>query len=102
MVMKQDAESLPGKELALSLVEFPPGSAETPHTHPAELVVFVREGEVEVENEGKPNATYKTGEWFYVPPNKIHRVLNTTGGTSRTAAFFVTDKGKPLTTPAAK
>ena len=97
--MKQDLET-PGKEGVMSFVEFAPGAAEVPHSHPAELFVFVREGEVSLESEGKPTTTYKVGEVFYVAPGKVHRVSNNTGATSRTVAVFFTEKGKPLTTPA--
>jgi len=98
LVMRQDIE-VPGREVAMSFVEFPAGSAEVPHTHPAELFVFVREGEVSLESEGKPTTTYKVGDVFYVGAGKIHRVSNATGDTARTVAFFVAEKGKPLTAP---
>jgi len=97
-VMKQDLE-IPGKEALMSFVEFPPGSAEVNHTHPAELFVFVREGEVLLESEGKPTTPYKAGDVFYVGFGKMHRVMNNSNATARTVAWFVAEKGKPLTTP---
>src|ERR1051325_10031141 len=93
LVLKQDLETAPGKEFAMSLVEFPPGSAEVPHTHPAELFVFVREGEVMLESEGKPAATYKAGEVFTVGSGKVHRVMNHSATTARTLAAFIAEKG---------
>ena len=101
IVLKQDLEGVSGKEVALSLVEFPPGSAEVPHTHPAELFVFVREGEVSLETEGKPTTSYKVGDVFSVGTGKVHRVSNNGTVVARTVAFFVAEKGKPLTLPTA-
>ena len=51
--MKQDLD-IPGREGVMSMVEFAPGAAEVNHSHPAELFVFVREGEISLESEGKP------------------------------------------------
>lgn len=98
MQMKQDLD-IPGREGAVSFVEFPPGSAEVNHTHPADLFVFVREGEVSVESEGKPTTSYKVGDVFFVGSGKMHRVSNQGTVTARTVAFFVAEKGKPLTAP---
>ena len=96
--MKQDLD-IPGREGVMSMVEFPPGAAEINHSHPAELFVFVREGEISLESEGKPTTSYKAGDVFYVGSGKAHRVINNGTATARTVAFFVAEKGKPLTTP---
>ena len=69
------------------------------HSHPADLFVFVREGEVTVESEGKPTTSYKAGDAFHVGSGKAHRVMNNGTVTARTVAVFFAEKGKPLTTP---
>jgi quercetin dioxygenase-like cupin family protein len=99
LVLKQDME-IPGKEAVMAIVELPPGSAEGRHTHPAEAYVFVQEGEISLENEGKPTTTLKAGDVFYIPMGKIHQAINNGSTTARMAAVFVAEKGKPLTTPA--
>jgi quercetin dioxygenase-like cupin family protein len=96
--MKQDLD-VAGREGLMSLVEFAPGAAEINHTHPAELFVFVREGEVSVEIEGKPTMSYKAGEVFYIASGKAHRVMNNGTVTARNVAVFFAEKGKPMTAP---
>lgn len=96
-VLKQDME-IPGREAVMVLVELPPGSAEGQHTHPAEVYVFVQEGAISFESEGKATATLKAGDVFYVAPGKIHQAINNGAVTAKLAAVFVAEKGKPLTT----
>lgn len=99
LLMKQDT-TVPGREAVMALVELPPGSAEGRHTHPAEVYVFVQEGTITLEDEGKPTVTLKAGDYFYIAPGKVHQAINASSGTARLAAVFVTEKGKPLTTQA--
>ncbi len=98
VVLKQDME-VPGREAVMLFVELPPGSAEGRHTHPAEAFVFVLEGEISQENEGKPTVTLKTGDVFHVASGKIHQAINNASVTAKLAAVLVAEKGKPLTTP---
>jgi quercetin dioxygenase-like cupin family protein len=98
LVLKQDMET-PGREAVMAWVELPPGSAEGRQTHPAEVYVFVEEGTISLENEGKPTATLKAGEVFYIAPGKIHQAINNGNVTAKLAAVFVAETGKPLTTP---
>lgn len=99
IVLKQDME-IPGREAVMAWVELPAGAAEGRHTHPAEVYVFVQEGTISLENEGKPTATLKAGDVFYIAPGKIHQAINNGNVTAKLSAVFVAEKGKPLTTPA--
>jgi quercetin dioxygenase-like cupin family protein len=96
--MKQDLD-VPGREGVVSLVEFAPGAAEINHTHPADVFVFVREGEVSVEIEGKPTTSYKAGEVLHIASGKAHRLINNGTVTARTVAVLFAEKGKPITAP---
>ena len=97
LVLKQDMD-VPGREAIMAKVELPPGTAEGRHTHPAEVYVFVQEGVISLENEGKPTVTLKAGDVFYIAPGKIHQAINNGNVTAKLAAVFVAEKGKPLTT----
>jgi quercetin dioxygenase-like cupin family protein len=99
ILLKQDM-GLPGREAVMAIVELPPGSAEGRHTHPAEVFAFVQEGTISLENEGKPTATLKAGDIFYIAPGSIHQAINNGSAPAKLAAVFVAEKGKPLTTPA--
>lgn len=81
-------------------VELPAGSAEGRHTHPAELYVYVQEGTVSVEHEGKPTVSLKAGDVFSVAPGKIHQAINSSQSTAKLTAFFIAEKGKPLSAEA--
>ncbi len=100
-LLKQDM-SIPGHEALMAEVELPPGSAEGPHTHPAEVYAYVLQGTIELEREGKPNATLKAGDTFTIAPGQIHQAINQSDAPAKLLAVFVAEKGKPLTTPVKK
>src|SRR5271169_5963037 len=99
IVMKQDM-SIPGREAVMAWVELPPGSAEGKHTHPAEVYAFVLQGTILLQAAGKPDATLKAGDVFYIAPGQVHQAINASDAPAKLAAVFVTEKGKPLTTKA--
>jgi quercetin dioxygenase-like cupin family protein len=97
VVYKQDM-SIPGHEGVMALVELPPGAAEGPHTHHAEVFVFLLEGEITLENEGHPTTVLRAGDVFHIAPGAVHQAINNGAITAKLAAVFVAEKGKPLTT----
>lgn len=97
VLLKQDM-TIPGREAVMVHAELPPGAAEGKHTHPAEVFVFVEEGTISQYIEGKPTATLKAGDFFYVAPGQVHEATNSGSGTAKLSAVFVAEKGKPLTT----
>ena len=99
IVLKQDM-TLPGREAVMATIELPPGSAEGRHTHPAELYVYLIEGEIVLENEGQPDRVMKAGDVAAVASGKIHQALNRGNVTAKGVAVFVAEKGRPLATPA--
>ena len=68
------------------------------HTHPAEAFVYVLEGVVSLDVEGKPSVDYKAGESFFIEAGKVHEGMNKGQVPARAVAVFFADKGKPLTT----
>ncbi len=99
VLLKQEM-TIPGREAVMALVEIPAGVAEGRHTHPAEVFAFVLEGAATLEVDGKPTVTLKPGEIFYLAPGQVHQVVNNGTTPVKLTATFVTEKGKPLTTPA--
>ncbi len=97
VLLKQDM-AIPGREVIMAAVEIPPGGAEGRHTHAAEVFVFVEEGTLQLEVEGKPTATLKAGDVFTIAPGQVHQGLNTSSAPVKLHAVFVAEKGKPLTT----
>jgi quercetin dioxygenase-like cupin family protein len=97
VLLKQDM-TIPGREVIMAAVEIPPGGAEGKHTHPAEVFVFVEEGTLQLDVEGKPTATLKAGDVFTIAPGQVHNGRNTSSAPVKLHAVFVAEKGKPLTT----
>src|SRR5262245_64404266 len=91
---------IPGYQTVMAAVEIPVGGREGRHTHPGAVVVYIQEGILTFDYEGKPTTTYKAGESFFIEADKIHEGINKGGSTVKAIATFVVEKGKPLTSPA--
>ena len=92
---------IPGYQAVMAAVEIPAGGREGRHTHPGAVVVYIQEGTITFDHEGKPTMTYKAGDSFYIEPGKIHEGINNGTLPVKAVATFVVEKGKPLTSPAA-
>jgi quercetin dioxygenase-like cupin family protein len=90
--------SPPGREVVQVRVDFDPGYVAPRHTHPGEEIIYVLEGTLEYQIEGKPLATVKPGDVLFVPAGTIHSVKNIGSGNGAELATYVVDKGKPLIT----
>ena len=65
--LMQEDLSVPGREVVQVLVEFAPGVAFPRHSHPGEELVYVIEGSLEYQLEGRPPVTVKAGEVLFIP-----------------------------------
>lgn len=85
-----------GREAIQVRVDFEPGAAFGKHTHPGEEIIYVVEGALEYDIEGKPPVTLNAGDVFFVPAGTVHAARNV--GTSNAAelATYVVEKGKPV------
>lgn len=97
VLMQQDL-TIPGYTAALVSVEIPVGGREGRHTHPGTIIVYVQDGTLTLDYEGKPTKAYKAGETFSVEPGKVHEGINKGNTPVKALASFVVEKGKPLTT----
>lgn len=89
----------PGFQTIVNTLEFAPGARELRHTHPGPLVGYVLEGTLVLEHEGRPTATYRAGEAFYVEAGKIHFGINSSDAPVKFIATLIVEKGKPSSTP---
>lgn len=99
VLQRQDLR-MPGQEGLMALVEIPPGGREGRHSHPGEAFIYVLAGSVRYESEGKPPARYQAGDAFFIEPGQVHEAINDGTAPARAIAVFVTDKDRPLATPA--
>jgi len=79
-------------------VEIDPGTASPRHTHPGEEIIYVLEGTLEYEVEGKPPVTLKAGDVLFIPAGTIHAAKNVGTGRGAELATYIVEKGKPLLT----
>ena len=94
VLLQQD--TTPGQTMATISVDIPVGSREGKHTHPGSLMVYVTDGALTLEYEGKPTVTYKPGEVFYVEAGKVHQGINMGTVPIKAIATYSGPKG-PLT-----
>ena len=94
--LQQHDLGAPGREIVQVRVDFSPGVAFGRHTHPGEEIVYVLEGSLEYEVDGKLPVTVKAGGVLFIPAGKIHAAKNVGTGNAAELATYVVDKGKPL------
>jgi quercetin dioxygenase-like cupin family protein len=89
---------VPGREAVQVRVDLAPGAAFGKHTHPGEEIIYVLEGSLEYQIEGKPPITLKAGDVLFIPAGTIHAARNVGSGTGSELATYIVEKGKPLLT----
>src|SRR5262245_51690068 len=72
--------SVPGREVIQVRVDLDPGVAFPKHRHPGEEIIYVIEGSLEYEVEGKPPITLKAGDVLFIPAGTIHAAKNVGSG----------------------
>jgi quercetin dioxygenase-like cupin family protein len=90
--------SAPGREVIQVRVDFDPGYVAPRHTHPGEEIIYVLEGTLEYQIDGKP-VTVKSGDVLFVPAGTVHSVKNIGSDNGAELATYVVEKGKPLIVP---
>jgi quercetin dioxygenase-like cupin family protein len=90
--------SVPGREAIQVRVDLAPGVAFGKHTHPGEEIIYVLEGALEYEVEGKPPVTLKAGDVLFIPAGAVHSARNVGNVTGSELATYIVEKGKPLLT----
>jgi quercetin dioxygenase-like cupin family protein len=90
--------SVPGREVIQVRVDFDPGVAFGKPWHPGEEIIYVLEGVLEYEVEGRPPVTLKAGEVLFIPAGTVHAAKNVGSGNAAELATYIVEKGKPLLT----
>jgi quercetin dioxygenase-like cupin family protein len=96
--LQQHDLSVPGREAIQVRVDIGPGAAFPKHKHPGEEIIYVLEGSLVYEVEGKPPVTLKAGDVLFIPAGTIHAAKNVGNTTANELATYVVEKGKPLLT----
>lgn len=89
--------SIPDREVRQLRVDFAPEASFPRHRHPGEEIIYVLQGTIEYDLEGKPPVTLKTGDVLFVPYGVVHAAKNAGKTTAAELGTYVVEKGKPLT-----
>ena len=103
-LMSKDLTELPGKEVLMVVVEYPPGSADPIHRHNAQVFVYVIEGSIVMQVKGEKEVTLTPGQTFYEGPDDVHLVGRNASSTqpAKFLVLLVKDKGAPAFVPVPK
>jgi quercetin dioxygenase-like cupin family protein len=88
--------SAQGREVIQARVEIDPGVSSPRHRHPGEEIIYVLEGALEYQVEGKPPVTLRAGDVLFIPAGTVHAAKNVGTGKGAELATYVVEKGKPL------
>ena len=100
-LMTKDLANIPGKEVTMITVEYPPGAVDPVHRHNAPAFIYVLEGSIVMQMKGGEKVTLHPGDTFYEDPAGIHLVGKNASDTkpAKFLVFLVKDKGAPLLIP---
>jgi quercetin dioxygenase-like cupin family protein len=101
-LMLKDLTDIPGKEVLMITVEYPPGGSDPVHKHDADAFVYVLEGSVVMQVKGGQEVTLAPGQTFYESPKDIHIVGRNASNTNpaKFLVLLVKNKGAPALVPA--
>ena len=94
--LQQHDLSIPGREVVQNRVDISPEAPAFKHEHPGEEIIYVLEGSLEYQVEGKPPTTLNADDVLLVPAETIHAVRNVGTANAAELATYVVEKGKPL------
>ena len=87
-LMLKDLADIPGKEVLMITVEYPPGGTDPVHRHDAHAFIYVLEGSIVMQVRGGKEVTLTPGQTFYEGPGDVHTVGRNASRTER-AKFLV-------------
>lgn len=97
ILQRTELANAKGLEAILVLRELPPGGASGKHTQGGNEIVYVLDGSITLEVQGKPAVTLKAGEAFQTVAGEVHNVKNaSTTAPGKALAFYIAKKGTGL------
>ena len=100
-LMSKDLTDLPGREVLMITVEYPPGGADPIHRHNAHAFVYVMEGSIVMQVRGGKEVTLTPGQTFYEGPDDVHLVGRNASSSkpAKFLVFLVKHKDAPVLVP---
>jgi len=100
-LMSKDLTNMPGKEVLMITVEYPPGWSDPVHRHNAQGFIYVLEGSVVMQVKDGKEVTLTPGQTFYEGTDDVH-LIGRNASTTKPAKFLVIlvkNKGAPVLVP---
>ena len=73
-LMLKDLADIPGKEVLMITVVYPPAGTDPVHRHDAHAFIYVLEGSIVMQVRGGKEVTLTAGQTFYEGPGDVHTV----------------------------
>jgi quercetin dioxygenase-like cupin family protein len=100
-LLKTALPEMEGKDMNVWVADIPPNSSTGRHSHPTPRFVYVLEGVVLYEVDGKPPQIFKAGEAYVEMPGEIHNFRNASSTQpAKALGFQYANDGQPLQTNA--
>jgi len=100
VLFSRELPKLDSNHLKVTLVEvdYGPGAASPPHSHPCAVFGYVVAGTLRTQVKGEPEMIYQAGGSFYEAPNSIHLVSANASATepAKLLAYLICDQDAPL------
>jgi quercetin dioxygenase-like cupin family protein len=76
VLVRTDVPNVPGKVLIVSRTTYQPGAHVPMHYHTSQIVFYILQGTMVVQDEGKEPVTLKAGESLLIMPGTVHQHWN--------------------------
>ena len=73
-LLSMELQDVPGKEMLMITVVYPPGGGDPVHRHDAHAFVYVLEGSIIMQVRGGDRVTLTPGQTFYEGPDDLHTI----------------------------
>jgi len=100
--MLKELADIPGKEMLMITVDYPPGSVDPVHRHDAHAFIYVLQGSIVMQVRGGKEVTLGPGQTFYEGPNDVHTVGRNASATepAKFIVILLKKKGVDVVLPA--
>lgn len=97
-VSSEPLVQIPGLNIIVARVKFPPGAFSPKHNHPGSVFVYVLEGTIGSQLLGAPPGVYGPGQSFFEPPDCVHLFAENASPVlpAEILAVFIAPPGVPL------
>ena len=100
VLVRTEVPGAPGKIAIVTRVTYQPGARNRKHYHTSQVIFYVLEGAMAVQDDGKDPVTLKAGDALLVKPGTVHTHWNaSTTAKLIFTEFVLVDEGQKSTVP---